>query len=157
MIWLCAKCTSNVHKDRTEESRNTKNTYDFSVQVRNFLLPLSLKVFRHKERERHNLSILVFSSAPHLVQHPPKASASKQKLTLLVRCLVSTLLTFFKFPKSSTCFQCMTSPALCNPVSHLGLLWHLWVTHPLCVCMWTPALMLHLSNPGTEPNSSQPI
>ena len=26
-----------------------KNTYDFLVQVRNFLLPLSLKVFRHKE------------------------------------------------------------------------------------------------------------
>ena len=36
---------------RTEESRNTKNTYDFLVQVRNFLLPLSLKVFWRKERE----------------------------------------------------------------------------------------------------------
>ena len=28
-----------------------KNTYDFLVHVRNFLLPLSLKVFRHKERD----------------------------------------------------------------------------------------------------------
>ena len=51
MIWLCVKRTSNVHKDRTQESRNTKNTYEFLVQVRNFLLPLSLKIFRHKERE----------------------------------------------------------------------------------------------------------
>ena len=34
----------NVYKDRTMESRNKKNTYDFLVQVRNFLLPLSLKV-----------------------------------------------------------------------------------------------------------------
>ena len=37
----------NVHRmfityiHRTQESRNTKNTYDFLVQVRNFLLPLS--------------------------------------------------------------------------------------------------------------------
>ena len=40
-----------IYIHRTKESRNTKNTYDFSVQVRNFLLLLSLKVFRHKERE----------------------------------------------------------------------------------------------------------
>ena len=48
-----AKCTCDVHIyiHRTQESRNTKNTYDFSVQIRNFLLPLSLTVFRHKERE----------------------------------------------------------------------------------------------------------
>ena len=39
------------------------------------LLPLSLKVFRHKEREAQ--SILAFSSAPHFVQHLPKASVSK--------------------------------------------------------------------------------
>ena len=39
---------------RTYESRNTKNTYDFLVQVRNFLLPLSLKVLRHKERDTHS-------------------------------------------------------------------------------------------------------
>ena len=50
-----AKCTWDVHIYiyiyRTLESQNTKNTYDFSLQVRNFLLPLSLKVHRHKERE----------------------------------------------------------------------------------------------------------
>ena len=46
----------NVHRmfityiHRTQESRNTKNTYDFLVQVRNFLSPFLKKVFRHKER-----------------------------------------------------------------------------------------------------------
>ena len=34
---------------RNLEIRKTRN--DFFVQVRNFLLPLSLKFFRHKERE----------------------------------------------------------------------------------------------------------
>ena len=49
-----AKCTWDVHKYIYIEHRNLeilKNTYDFSVQVRKFLLPLSLKVFRHKDRE----------------------------------------------------------------------------------------------------------
>ena len=64
-IQPCVKWTYvHIYIYITQESRNTKNTYDFSVQVRNFLLPLSLKVFRHKERERHNLYILAFSSAP---------------------------------------------------------------------------------------------
>ena len=32
--------------------------------------------------------------------------------------------------------------------SYLGFLfWHLWMTHPTRVCAWTPALMLHLTNP----------
>ena len=99
----------NVHEmfityiHRTSGSQNTKNTYDSSVQVRSFLLPLSLKVFRHNERERHSLSILAFSSAPppHLVRHLPKASASKRKSNLLVRYLVSTLRTdFFKISEN---------------------------------------------------------
>ena len=29
--------------------------HDFLVQVRNFLLPLSLKVLRHKERDTHSI------------------------------------------------------------------------------------------------------
>ena len=33
-----------IYIHRTKESRNTNNSYDFLVQVRNFLLPLSLKV-----------------------------------------------------------------------------------------------------------------
>ena len=34
------------------ETRKTRN--DFLVQVRNFLLPLNLKVLRHKERDTHS-------------------------------------------------------------------------------------------------------
>ena len=108
-----------------------KNTYDFSVLVRNFLLPLSLKVFRHKEKKAQSFYPGFFICLLHLVRHLPKASASERKSTLLVRCLVSTLLTFFKFPKSSVRFRCVTSFALASPVSQLGLLWHLWVTRPL--------------------------
>ena len=39
---------------RTEEYRNRKNTYNFWVQIRKFLLPLILKVIRHKERDIHS-------------------------------------------------------------------------------------------------------
>ena len=108
-----------------------KTHNDFSVRVRNFLLPLSLKVFWHKEREAQSFYSGFFICL-HLMRHLPKASASKRKSTLLVRCLVSTLLTFFKFPKSSEHFWCVMSFALANPVSHLGLLWHLRVTCLFC-------------------------
>ena len=55
----------NVHRmfityiHKTLESRNTKNTYDFLVQVLNFLLPFEFKD-SSTERERHNLSMLIF-------------------------------------------------------------------------------------------------
>ena len=72
----------NVHKmfityiHRTQESRNTKNTHDFLVQVRNILLPLSLKILRHKERDTHSFysgfSICTHPHPNHLVQHPPQ-------------------------------------------------------------------------------------
>ena len=93
----------NIHgmfikiKHRNLETRKTRN--DFFVQVRNFLLHSSLKVLRHKERERHSLSILAVSSAlpPTRVVHATKAtglaSASKRKPT------VFSTLTFSKSPK----------------------------------------------------------
>ena len=41
---------AHIHREhRNPETRKTLTT--FLVQVRNFLLPLSLKVFRHKERD----------------------------------------------------------------------------------------------------------
>ena len=142
------KCIYIEHKNL--EIRKTPN--DFSVQVRKlFLLPLSVKVLRHKER-LHILSILAFSTAPHLVRHLPKASASKRKSTLLVRCpVLNSPLTFLNLPKSSARIRCMTSPALCSSRFPSGLWWHLWVTRPLRARAWTPVLMLHLSNPCTEP------
>ena len=161
----------NVHRmsikieHKNLEIRKTRN--DFSVQVRNLLLPLSLKVLWHKD-QIHNLSILAFSSPPpspqhvwHPPQRSPRASESqpsspKAGSTLLLRCLVSTPWLFQNLPKSSARFRCVTSLALCNPVSHLGLLWHLWVTRSLGARAWTPVLMLHLTNPCAEPKGSQP-
>ena len=94
----------NVHRmsikieHRNLEIRKTRN--DFSVQVRNFLLPLSLKVFRHKERG----TIFIFRLF-HLLPPPilcgtyHKGLRQQAKANRLLPRQVSTLLTFFKFPK----------------------------------------------------------
>ena len=124
-----------IYNIEHRKSRNTKNTYDFLVQVRNFffylLLPLSLKVLRHKERDTHSF-YSDFFICPHLVRHLPKATGfgkqakanrllSRQDSTnwliqnpkilraLLVRDVIRTRQT--RFPSE--------------------LLWHLWVTRPL--------------------------
>ena len=105
---------------RNLEIRKTHN--DFSVQVRNYLLPLSLKVLRHKERDTHSFySGFFICPPPHLVRHQPKASSSKRKSSLLVRCPNSQLNKLSsKFPKSSARFRCVTSFAVASPVSNLG-------------------------------------
>ena len=141
-----------------QESRNTKNTYDFSVQVRNILLPLSLKVFRRNERESTIFLFWLFHRPTPFCATPAQGLREQAKVNRLVWCLVSTLLTSFKFPKSSARFRCVTSFTLFNPVSHLGLLWHLWLARPVRphVGAWTPMLMLRLSNPCTVPKGSQP-
>ena len=101
---------------------------------------LSLKFFDIR-RERHNLSILAFSSAPPStcgIHH--KVLREQTKTNRLPPRQVSSLLTdFVKIspnpPRSSGAWRHSHSLA---PVSHLGLLWHLWVTCPLCACAWTP-------------------
>ena len=102
MIWLCVKRTSNVHKNRTQESRNSKKRNDFSVQVRNFLLPLSLKVLQHQEREAQSFYAGFFiCPPPHLVRHQPKASASKRKpIVFPLRQVSSQLTDFFKISQN---------------------------------------------------------
>ena len=146
---------------RNLEIRKTRN--DFSVQVRIVLVPLSLKVLRHKERGTIFLFWL-YLLIPQHVWHPPRRSpwasesqpSSPEAGLISTRCLVSTNWLFQNLPKSSARFRCVTSLALCNPVSDLGLLWYLWVTRPLCACAWTPILILHLTNPCAEPKGSQP-
>ncbi len=63
-----------------------RNLETRKVQVRNFLLPLSLKVLRHKEGDTHSF-YSGFSICPphhhhHLVRTHRKASASKRKSTI---------------------------------------------------------------------------
>ena len=145
-------------ENRNLEIRKTRN--NFFVQVQKVILPLSLKVLRHKEREAQS-----FYSGFFICTHPPPPNMCgtrhkglreqaktnclppRQVSSQLVRCLVSTNWLFQNLPKSSARFRCVTSFALCNPVSHLGLLWHLWVICLLCARAWTHVLMLHLSNP----------
>ena len=145
---------------RTHESRNTKYNYDFLVQVRKLLLPLSLKVLRHKERDTHSFysGFFICPTPTHHVRHLPKASASKRKSTVFSRGRSQlNSLTFSKSPKSSVRFRCVTSFALASPVSYLGYCdiseWHV---RSAPARAWTPALMLHLNNPCTELKGSQP-
>ena len=131
--------------------------HDFLVQVRNFLLLLSLKVLRHKKRDTHSF-YSGFFICPHPIslRHLPKDSMSKRKSTVSFGVQFSTQLTdFFKIPKSSACFRCVTSFTLASPVSHLGCC-DLSAWHVRSMRARTLVLMLHLSNPCTEPTGSQP-
>ena len=150
----------NVHRMSVKiEHRNleTRKTLDdFFVQVRNFLLPLSLKVLRHK----HNLSILAFSSAPHQhVWHPPQRSprASENQPSSPEAGLISTNWLFQNLPKSSARFQCVTSFALASlRFPSRAIVTSLSDMSALRARVRTPALMLHLSNSCTEPRGSLP-
>ena len=57
---------------RNLETRKTLD--DFFVQVRNFLLRLSLKVFRRKEIEAQSFYPGLFICTPQNVWHPPQRS-----------------------------------------------------------------------------------
>ena len=85
---------------RNLEIRKTRT--DFSVQVRNFLLPLSLKVLLHKERDTHSF-YSGFFICPHLVRHLPMACASKRKSALLVRCPVVNSTNFLQNSPNPPC------------------------------------------------------
>ena len=140
---------------RNLEIRKTCN--DFSVQVRNFLLPLSLKVLQHKERDTHFFlsGFFICTPTPNLVRHLPNASPSKRKSTLLVRCPVLN---------STNFLQNSQNPPHASSVwrhSHLLALFPIWAIVTSLSDMSTPhvwisVLMLHLSNPCTEPKGSQP-
>ena len=116
----CVKWTYNIHiyiyntEQRNLEIRKTRN--DFSVQVRNFLLPLSLKVLWHKERETPSFYSGFFICTPQHVWHPPLRSpwASKSQPSSLEAGLISTNWLFQNLPKSTARFRCMTSFALAS-------------------------------------------
>ena len=69
-----------IHNTEHRNLEIQKTLNDFFVQVRNFLLPLSLKVLRHKEREAQSFySGLFHLPPPHLVRHLPKASRASER------------------------------------------------------------------------------
>ena len=84
---------------RNLERRKIRN--DFSVQVRNVLLPLRLKVLRHKEREAQSFySGFFICPPPTRVSPTTKVSTSKRKPTVFPRGRSHLKsLTFSKSPK----------------------------------------------------------
>ena len=112
-----------IHK--TQESRTRKTFDDFLVQARNFfLLPLSLKVLRHKERDTHSFYFVFFICPPSRAAPvarkfvwpllAPKVDSSRSVSSSQLYRLYS------KFSKSSARFRYVTSFALSSPVSYLG-------------------------------------
>ena len=152
-IYIYIYITQNIGISKFEKYVTTLFRY------KTFLLPLSLKVLRHKEREVQFFYSGFFICPPSQhVWHPPQRSprASENQLSSPEAGLISTNWLFQNLPKFSARFRCVTSFALASLRFPTGLLLHLWVTRPFCVRAWTPVLMLHLSNPCTEPKGSQP-
>ena len=119
------------------------------MQVRNFLLPLSLKVFRHKE-ERGTIFLWRLFHPPHTTcgtHRKPSASSESQPSPSDAKTPLSD---FFQFSKIlGARFRCMTSFTSPHPVifSIWGIYFAISEWHILPACAWTPALMLHLTNP----------
>ena len=133
-------------------------TFTKLVQVRNFIT-FELKVIRHEERETHNLSMLTaFTSSalnPTNARRPWRTNSSG-----LAQLWISTLSfggrnstqCFFSNPQIlSPRFQCVTSLTSPGPNSYLCYFYFdISEWHILCARAWTPALMLHLTNPCTK-------
>ena len=117
----------NVHNipysyiDNIGIPKHKKNTYDFLVQVRDFLLPLSWKVFRRKE-ERGTIFLwrLFYGTcrnASASSESQPSSSDTKTQPT-----------DFSQISAHTSGAWCHPSP---GPNSYLGFLfWHLWMTPP---------------------------
>ena len=109
-----------------------RNTYDFLIQARNFfLLPLSYKVFRHKER---GTIFLCWLFHPHPL--PSHAAPVAHKFVSLLPGLNLNSLTFFKSQKILRArFRCMTSfTSSSNNLSGIFTLIYLNDTSYLLAC-----------------------
>ena len=145
-----------------QESENTPDTLTtlFWFRYEIFIYLFEFKVFRHEERKTQFLSMLTFPSDPTTCGTPPQAtslaSASSEN-QLPSSSVESQLAVFFKFQNH----QHITSghdvihfPGL---ISYLGgLLWHLWLSHPLRACVDTCTQCVYLTNPCTKLKGSQP-
>ena len=80
-----------------------KNTDDFFVQVRNILLPLSLKVLRHKVREAQSFySGFFICPTPHQhVWHPPQRSLrASESQPFSLEAALNSLTDFFEMSQN---------------------------------------------------------
>ena len=140
---------------RNLETRKTRN--DFSVQVWNLLLPLSLKV-QHKERGTIFLYWLFHLPPPNTCGNSHKGLRDQAKTNRLPpRQVLSQLSDCFKISQNPL----RSSGAWRQPHSVTSLpMWAIVTslsdTSVPPTLVRTPLLMMHLSNPCTEPKGSQP-
>ena len=133
-----------------------KNTYDFLVQVRNFLLPLSLKVLRHKERDTHSF-FSGFSISPPNTCAPVAMTlqASESQPSSPEAELNSTNWLFSNPPKSSTHDSSAWRHSHPQVLSGIFILTSVNDASSSHTCQHLCS-SLHLTNPCAEPKGSQP-
>ena len=129
----------NIHKNL-----KTRNWFRYEI----LFTFLSLKVFRHEERETQSFYADCFylvssqlNQRAVLIAHKFVWPRPALNFDSLVRRQELTSLTFSQIP--SPRFQCVTS--LTSPGLNSYLEWHI-----LSARAWTPALMLHLTNLCTK-------
>ena len=142
--------------DRHRESKLHAKHFTTS---RNFLLPLSFKGFSTwGERDTIFLCWLLLhrqlsTQSTRGARSAQSRLASPSSESQPSSSEAGTQLTAFsQIPKSSTHASGHDVIHLPSPIFYLGILfWLLWMTHPLSArAPWTPALMLHLTNPCTK-------
>ena len=96
--------------------------------------------FLDMSRERHKLSMLIFTSASHHARHPPQVLGELRKSTVFFRDRKSTVWLFSNPqnpPHTLLVHNVIHIPGL---ISYLGFLfWHFWMTHPPRACVNTCA------------------
>ena len=119
-----------------------KNTYDFFVQIRNFFYYLWVKKFFDIRREAQSF-YADFSICPHSRVAPVAHKFVWPRPGLHLNSLI-----FLKSPKSSA--HASGAWRHSHPwvtFSYLGFYFDIREWRVLPACAWTPALMLHLTNP----------
>ena len=119
--------TQNVHNVHNAhiDNRNpeTQKHLRLLSSGTKLFITFEFKGFSTWGRERHNLSMTTFPSAPNHVRHPPQGLDELRKSTGFFRSRNSTNKLFSNLRPR---FRCLTS------LISLGfLLWHLWMTRPL--------------------------
>ena len=133
---------------RMWESKNTK-----LVQVWNFYLPFLSWRFFDMRRETHNFFLCwLFHLTPTPSQTTGLALASSENRLLSSSVESHLFFFFFKFQNPQPIASGHDVIHVPGPISYLGFLWHLWLSHPPRACLNTYTQCVHL----TKPKGSQP-
>ena len=133
----------NAHIDNIGIPKHKKHLRLLSSGTK-FFLPLSLKVFRH-EKERGTIFLRRLFHLPQTTcgTHRKNSASSESQPS---SSDAKTQLTDFSQIQAH-CFRCVTSFTPPSQISYLGFYFDISEWHILSAHAWTPALMLHLTNP----------